>query len=216
MNWTAKPVLIAALSITALAMAAATFDSVNRPAPDAAAPGANPDSSTGSAANGTAADSSSSLGGLATPFEWRADLDSDAPSPDSDGLGVPLALALLVVCAVGVVALLTGSDYAPPDREREDDVATDSTDATGKPRWSVGADENAVYRSWRRLADRLDAAPTCSPAEIAATARDRGFDGQVVSELMAAFREVRYGGRPATGEREERATDALDRLEDDA
>lgn len=206
--------VLAAVALLALSAAAATFDAVDRPAPDVTAPGADPDVSGGSAPNGSGSDAAGSLPDLASPFDWRTD---STGGPDAgDGLAVPVALALLVVCAVAIVAFLTGSDHdAAPDREREEAAAI-AAPTPERPRWPTDAGENAVYRSWRRLADRLDAPPTESPAEIAAAARDRGLDRRAVGELTATFREVRYGGYPATPEREARATDAADRLEDDA
>ena len=53
---------------------------------------------------------------------------------------------------------------------------------------------------------------TQTPAEIAASARAAGFDRDAVATLTERFREVRYGQRPPTSERETSARSALDRL----
>ncbi|MFC7136215.1 DUF4129 domain-containing protein [Halobaculum litoreum] len=51
-----------------------------------------------------------------------------------------------------------------------------------------------------------------TPGDLARRAADRGYPRDAVDALTEAFRGVRYGGRPATDGRRDRALDAYERV----
>lgn len=75
--------------------------------------------------------------------------------------------------------------------------------ADGPAPRAPGPDDFDIRLAWawlaRRTAQRVTGSRT--PEEIAADAVDRGFPAEAVGELLAAFRDVTYGGYPPTGER---------------
>ncbi|MBO4247057.1 DUF4129 domain-containing protein [Halomicrobium sp. IBSBa] len=138
-----------------------------------------------------------------------------------------LPLVALVIGAVVLVAGLvvlasrltpdadgsTGSVADAPDPSREPDTVAASR-ASGRFEDADAEATNVVYRAWRELESEVEDADrrTQTPAEIAARARAAGFDRDAVATLTDRFREVRYGQRPPTSERETSARSALDRL----
>lgn len=79
-----------------------------------------------------------------------------------------------------------------------------------------GDADNEVYRAWREMTEYIDVdrPATSTPREFAAAATAAGMDADDVTELTDLFEEVRYGGFPPTEEAEQRAVDALRRIED--
>lgn len=78
------------------------------------------------------------------------------------------------------------------------------------------AADNEVYESWLALADVADADPTAdSPRTVATRAIDAGVEEGTAREITALFEEVRYGGRPASDDRQRRASRARSALEGD-
>jgi hypothetical protein len=133
---------------------------------------------------------------------------------------------VLLVLAVGAVLLLGGDEEtADPEEEEEKesaDLDAEILAALGQAagdaadRIDEAADvENEVFRAWREMTDHLEMARPASstPGEFADAAIDAGMDRSDVSTLTDLFREVRYGGADPTSEREERAREALRRIE---
>jgi hypothetical protein len=141
-----------------------------------------------------------------------------------------IVLGLLVVVAV-VLAYLTvrasGDDTVEPE-ETTPEVADEGDD--GEALAAVGAAagraadrieepadvDNEVFRAWREMTGHLNVEnPDAStPTEFADVAREAGMDGEHVERLTNLFRDVRYGGRSPTEDREQEAVDALRAIEE--
>lgn len=144
--------------------------------------------------------------------------------PGTDPPIVLLLVVALVVVALVVVLVRTTGDHDPPSEEVEDrteddevvlaDVGHAAGDAADRIE-SGPSFENEVYRAWREMTSHLDVAHprTSTPGEFARAATEAGMEPAHVAALTDLFREVRYGGAEPTAEREERAIDALRRIE---
>lgn len=101
-----------------------------------------------------------------------------------------LALALAVAAVVG-------------DR-------TESRGGTDAP-WPSEQPSNEVHRAWVSMVDRLDIdrPQTRTPSECASAAVEADMDPTAVRTLTDVFEEVRYGEKPVTDERRQRARDGL-------
>lgn len=155
------------------------------------------------------------------------DLFGGGDDGDVPATAVPsLALLSVVLLAIGgAAAALFRADAG--ERETEDDALDPPDDEERRSEFGRAAGraadriedaddvENEVYRAWREMADSLpvDRPASSTPGEFAAAARGVGVDGDDVAELTDLFEAVRYGGREATAEREERAVAALRRIE---
>ncbi len=179
----------------------------------------------------------------ATPTETALSLGSSAApngsvlsagggSAGADGadeaVSAPTAIVslLLLVAIAGSVLLLfvsTGDDEEelaeadpePPAPERRAEVGARAGAAAD--RLEADADlENEVYRAWREMTAALavDAPRSTTPAEFADAAVEAGMAREDVTALTEAFEAVRYGGEPATPEREAAAVAALRRIEE--
>jgi hypothetical protein len=112
---------------------------------------------------------------------------------------------------------------AAPGEEMEAPDATEPTKAVGAVAGEAadeieaeGSDlENEVYRAWAEMAAALDVdhPDTSTPAEFAEAATEAGIRPDDVRELTSLFEQVRYGTADATSDREQRAVDALRRIE---
>ncbi len=136
-------------------------------------------------------------------------------------------LVLLVVVAlavVGVAVLATGRDdgaASGPGPESEPDDATDRIGrVAGTAADRIDAEDpvdadNEVYRAWQRMTDALDvdSPETTTPREFERAAVDAGMARDDVAALTSLFEAVRYGGREATADAEERAVGTLRRIE---
>lgn len=130
-------------------------------------------------------------------------------------------LAALLLGAVAVIIRATGDQRAGlEDRDGTEEppssAATAVAAAAGRAADRIEADtDNAVYRAWREMtADLPVANPDAStPAEFADAAVEAGMDPDDVAKLTELFEAVRYGDRPVTEARAERATAALRRIE---
>lgn len=157
---------------------------------------------------------------------------SSAPVGSGDGdltdPTLPTALVMLVlgVAAVAVVGLYLysdpGDDEDDPDEEAE--TAAEQRQAIGRAagraadRIEDDVDvENEVYRAWREMTEHLDVdrPESSTPSEFADSAVEAGMAEGSVGELTRLFEEVRYGGATPTEDREQRAVDALRRIEDE-
>lgn len=132
----------------------------------------------------------------------------------------PLALAGLAALAVAAATLLglrpgdgrtSEDDGVEGDEERDD--TTEGPTAAGP---SGAATTNEVYRAWATLTGRVEMArpESATPGEYARAAIAAGLDRETVERLTDLFEAVRYGGAPATAERERDAREAVEKLDD--
>jgi len=148
--------------------------------------------------------------------------EGDVPTTAVPSLAL---LSVLLLAIGGAFAALFYTDSSGERSEKTSDGQHDDEErrseigrAAGRAADRIeGADdfENEVYRAWREMADALpvDRPASSTPGEFAAAARDVGVDDDDVAELTELFEAVRYGGREATSDREERAVAALRRIE---
>ncbi|UIP00465.1 DUF4129 domain-containing protein [Halobaculum sp. CBA1158] len=152
---------------------------------------------------------------------------SAGSNADGEAVSAPtFAVGLLLLVAIaGSVLLLfvsTGDDDDelaesapdPPAPERRAEVGRAAGAAADRLEGDADL-ENEVYRAWREMTGALavDSPRSTTPAEFADAAVDAGMDRRDVAALTEAFEAVRYGGEPATPEREREAVDALRRIE---
>lgn len=147
----------------------------------------------------------------------------------SDSTMFPAAsIELFVVIVIGIVLVGSVLWLTKESSGRKSIEETDGTSDAAERR-SIGraagvaadrivgnaAVDNEVYRAWVTMTDLLDVPnpDTSTPADFAAAAVDAGMDREDVEELTALFRAVRYGPGEATPNREQRAVDALRRIE---
>ena len=143
-------------------------------------------------------------------------------------LAVVAVLAILAVAMVGAVLVTRGDGgdddpfAALEDDEGEDEAGLVDVDefaaAAGRAADRIEATDdvdNEIYRSWVEMTRHLDVPhpESSTPGEFAAAAVDAGIDREDVDELTALFERVRYGHTAATSERENRALDALRRID---
>jgi hypothetical protein len=171
------------------------------------------------------------------PNRTQEAVDAPGGAAGSDGtttpdfpLAVVAIVAVLAAAAVGAV-LVTRDDEADEDpfgaldadddgvEEPMDDVAVDEVAAAaGRAADRIeDADDvdNEIYRAWVEMTNYLDVEhpESSTPGEFAAAAIDAGIEPDTVAELTDLFERVRYGSTAATTEREQRALDALRRIE---
>ncbi|MFB6146601.1 MAG: DUF4129 domain-containing protein [Halobacteriaceae archaeon] len=81
---------------------------------------------------------------------------------------------------------------------------------------SATAVDNEVFKAWKEMTEYLhtDHPEASTPTEFEDAAKEVGMESDHVEDLTDLFREVRYGGREATEEREERAIEALRTIEE--
>jgi hypothetical protein len=148
--------------------------------------------------------------------------DGDVPTTAVPSLALLSVLLLAIGGAFAALFYTDGSGGTseersvehPDDEERRSEIGR----AAGRAADRIEGDddfENEVYRAWREMADALpvDRPASSTPGEFATAARDVGADDDDVAELTELFEAVRYGGREATSDREERAVAALRRIE---
>lgn len=139
----------------------------------------------------------------------------------SERLRFGAVLLGLVVGAllVGLYAFRAGAD----DTANEGDEQPPASDAAIAAAAGEAAAEleseanldNGVYRAWAKMAGALDvdSPETSTPGEFADAALEAGLDADDVDELTALFEAVRYGTTRATPAQEQRAREALGRIE---
>jgi preprotein translocase subunit SecG len=91
------------------------------------------------------------------------------------------------------------------------DEVTSSSSATA---WPDQVPSNEVHRAWLSMVSEtgIDDPQRRTPSECATAAIEEGHDPGAVQTLTETFEEVRYGGKPVTDERRERARKGLDRI----
>lgn len=143
-------------------------------------------------------------------------------------LAVVAVVAVLAVAAVGAV-LVTRGDSGEDDpfealEDGDDEVEDELVDvdefaaAAGRAADRIEDTDdvdNEIYRAWVEMTAYLDVPhpESSTPGEFAVAAVDAGIDREDVRELTDLFERVRYGHTAATSEREDRALDALRRIE---
>lgn len=146
-------------------------------------------------------------GGAATDAATRA---VDPPT------ALLVALGLVLLGAVAVIVRATGDQRTTLATSTPSETPETAERAAVAAAIETGDDlDNAVYRAWREMvADLPVSNPEAStPADFADAAVEAGMDAEDVAEVTGLFEAVRYGDRPVTEARAERATDALRRLE---
>ncbi|WP_049972239.1 DUF4129 domain-containing protein [Haladaptatus cibarius] len=98
------------------------------------------------------------------------------------------------------------SKKEPESTETESDTATAEPEKVGPP---------DIEEAWENMTEHLRVRNrrAATPEEFARTAINRGFPTDAVRQLTDAFREVRYGSYPSSGERTTIARAALDKIE---
>lgn len=145
--------------------------------------------------------------------------DVSSPSP------LLLVAIFLVLLLLGVAVLRQFTR----DADEDESVELDGKDNTeelgniaGRAADRIEADgeteddaENEVYRAWREMTEHLDPerTKTTTPREFQQMAVDTGMEPDDVRELTQLFEAVRYGGKSATKDRENRALTVLRRIE---
>lgn len=81
--------------------------------------------------------------------------------------------------------------------------------------WPGREPRNEVHRAWLTMVSRtgIEDPHRRTTGECAAAAVDAGLDSDAVRTLTGVFEEVRYGERPVTDDRRERAREGLSQLE---
>lgn len=168
------------------------------------------------------------LGGdrLSFPSGTPGDSDTTVPTVPQTPLALVVVLAFAFVAAAFVLSRTTGD--SPLAQRTSGETATDDTDrdrpepaavgaAAGRAANSIDADEalhNAVYDAWKEMTTHLDLPrETTTPGEFAVAAVEIGMAQTDVNELTRLFEATRYGDESVTKQREQRASDALRRIE---
>ena len=137
-----------------------------------------------------------------------------------------IVLVVLVLAAIVLLYVASADDIVDAQIDREgDEEEEDVADIAAVGRLAGEAADrieagdsfdNEVFRAWVEMTDHLavERPESSTPAEFATAAVDAGMTPDDVRELTGLFEEVRYGDRPVTEEREERATTALRRIEE--
>lgn len=204
-----RDALAGVATLVALAVVAASLGTV----PAGAPPGvAGDDTESPGSAGGGASTPTDAWGGVDSVLVPSVDLGATG---EPRGAGDPAALlvgaGLLLGGLVVLLSRLSGArDRSHPSDPDADDPALVTDDP--RPSLDVPAD-NAVYRAWLRLVDSAGADPDRTPAEVAATADERGLPTDAVRTVTRAFRAVRYGGHRPAETRLESVRAAADRIE---
>ena len=128
-----------------------------------------------------------------------------------------VALTVLAGTAVVAVAVARRTTVRTVLRRLDDSTSDAPThEASNERQESLQSVEpsNAVFRAWLAMVRHVAADPSRSrtPTEWSSLAVDAGLDSDAVRSLTESFRQVRYGDAQATGERERRVQEDLDRL----
>ncbi|GAB3028463.1 DUF4129 domain-containing protein [Natronobiforma cellulositropha] len=118
------------------------------------------------------------------------------------------------------LASITGglSSLLSPHRRTRRSSARDSGDAPAEHAASQSEPDlgpQTVEEAWEAMVENLPVRRrhARTPGEYARTATDAGFPSRAVSDLTAAFRDVRYGGYPPSPDRTRRAREAFSEIE---
>lgn len=164
--------------------------------------------------------------GAATPTPVNASSGGGSGVPDPSvppeaaaGIAVLLGgLALAAILFSRGDALLgrfgSGSKRGEPQAELRD-LGRVAGAAADRLEADEGTIDNEITRAWRRMVDLLDVDDprADTPRAFADAATAAGMDTEDVSELTGLFEAVRYGDRPPSTDRRERALAAFRRIE---
>ncbi len=147
----------------------------------------------------------------------------DADGPET--IPAVLTVALLAGALIGVLGVF----YVSGRDDEESPTAEEATSEPESDRAAIGraagraADElesaeglgNAVYRAWAEMTAPLpvEDPESSTPAEFATAAVEAGMPRDEVTKVTALFEEVRYGGSEPSADQEQRAVEALRRIE---
>lgn len=145
---------------------------------------------------------------------------------------------LVVIAVVGILAVAiglairqssdsstdTGEDEQSdrrvvPDQSSQSEsigqIAGQTADRIEHSQVSDATVDNEIYRAWEEMTRQLDVPDedATTPREFARVATEAGLSSRDVAELTELFEDIRYGGRTATDEREQRAVAILRRIE---
>lgn len=131
-----------------------------------------------------------------------------------------LVLAAALLAALGAVVLSAPERFRRPT---EHEAVVPVLDRLGRPVGGRTADdpapdpspENPVERAWWDVTRRVDrdSWATRTPREIERAAGNADLPSATVRDLRRLFEEVRYGGAPATEDRQRRARELRERLD---
>lgn len=127
-------------------------------------------------------------------------------------------LALLVAGLVGAAMFYWRAASQPDESETEEDEtpheAVKQAADRAVDRIEQDSLENGVYQAWYEMTAALSVEhpETRTPEEFKQAAIAEGFARKDVAKLTELFREVRYGNRPITEEREQEAMETLRRI----
>ena len=101
-------------------------------------------------------------------------------------------------------------------RRGADDTTTADGETVATTASEGSVDPSGLRERWRAFARWIapERWPQRTPGEVAREAAEAGFPRESVRDLTRVFRDVEYGGRPETAEREDRARTAFDALRD--
>jgi hypothetical protein len=162
-----------------------------------------------------------------SPGDGTGDGSSDTGTSRDFPLALVAVVAVLAVAAVGAVLVSRDTEDDDPFEAIEDGDAEDEEGLVDVDEFAAAAGraadriedtddvDNEIYRAWVEMTTYLDVPhpESSTPGEFAAAAVDAGIDRDDVVELTDLFERVRYGHTAATSEREDRALDALRRIE---
>jgi hypothetical protein len=151
------------------------------------------------------------------------DAATDATGSGTSTPTLVFGVLLLAVLLLGAVLFRqSGGQDAGIEVGDEEEEETESLEAIGAAA-GAAADriegdagiDNEVFRAWQEMAADLDVdRPEAStPGEFADAAVEAGMDRDDVEELTRLFEAVRYGDADASDDREQRAVEALRRIE---
>lgn len=128
---------------------------------------------------------------------------TDGPAPWQ----VVASVCLLTVGGVVIVYGLTRGENVDIESDRSETESTHRREDTDRLTFAADVPPtNDVYRVWLALHREIrPESPAVSPAELATTAVERGYDERAVETLTREFCAVRYGHASPTDERERRA-----------
>lgn len=151
----------------------------------------------------------------------NATAGAEAPGSGADSALLSLGLAGALVGLVGfaIVGLgrLLGRESPSPTGSSSGDGRPAVGRAAGRAAERLGDAqvEDPISRAWYEMVTALEvpSPESTTPAAFAEAAVEAGLDPDDVAELTALFRESRYGTKPASQDRIDRAVELLRRIE---
>lgn len=135
-----------------------------------------------------------------------------------------LLLGGLIILTLGVIAAALMSsepnqsdgsfETEPDDHDTLSAIGAVAGEAADRLEASASV-ENEVFRAWKRMTGLLDVEDpdVLTPGEFRRAAVEAGMAADDVAELTRLFEDVRYGDQSVTAEHEQRAVEALRRIQ---